>query len=115
MKPHLVFCKRYRYPAMMLHTDKRLIRLAEPDNVLMLATTVPAGEEVLVEASPVTFREGLSLGHKIAARDIAAGETILKYNFPIGVATVDIPAGAHVHVHNMRSNYTPTYVVPEDA
>ena len=94
-------------------TDKRLIRLAEPDNVLMLATTIAAGEEMQVAGKPVTFRVGLSLGHKIAARDIAAGETILKYNFPIGVATADIPAGAHVHVHNMKSNYTPTYVIQE--
>ena len=56
---------------------------------------------------------GSSFAHKLAARPIAAGETVLKYNFPIGVATADIPAGAHVHVHNMRSDYTPTYIIPE--
>ena len=98
----------------MTGTDKRLIRLADEDNVLMLATTIPAGEQIEVGGEPVTFDTGLSLGHKIAARDIAAGETILKYNFPIGVATTEIPAGAHVHIHNMKSNYTPTYVVPEE-
>ncbi len=98
----------------MIGTDKRLIRLADEDNVLMLATTVPAGEQIEVGGKPVIFETGLSLGHKIAARDIAAGETILKYNFPIGVATTDIPSGAHVHIHNMKSNYTPTYVVPEE-
>lgn len=99
----------------MTETDRRLIRLAASDNVLMLATTVFAGEQMQVEGRPVTFQTGLSLGHKIAARDIAVGETILKYNFPIGLATADIPAGAHVHVHNMKSAYTPTYVVPEEA
>ena len=98
----------------MTETDTRLIRLAEEDNVLMLATTVPAGEQMQVKGKSITFEAGLSLGHKIAARDISAGETILKYNFPIGVATVDIPIGAHVHIHNMKSNYTPTYVVPEE-
>ena len=98
----------------MTETDKRLIRLADEDNVLMLATTVPAGEQVLVAGNAVTFETGLSLGHKVAARAISAGETILKYNFPIGVATADIPAGAHVHIHNMKSSYTPTYVVPEE-
>ena len=94
-------------------TDARLIRLSDADNVLMIATTLPAGTTLDVGGTAVTLAAQLSLGHKIAARDIRAGETILKYNFPIGVATADIPAGAHVHVHNMRSDYTPTYIIPQ--
>ena len=92
-------------------TDPRLIRLAAPDNVLMIATTLDRGEMLQVSGETVTLAAALSLGHKIAARPIAAGETILKYNFPIGVATEDIPLGAHVHVHNVRSDYTPTHLV----
>ena len=92
-------------------TDPRLIRLAAPDNVLMIATTLNRGEALQVSGETVTLAAALSLGHKIAARPIAAGETILKYNFPIGVATEDIPLGAHVHVHNVRSDYTPTHLV----
>ena len=45
---------------------------------------------VALEGDAVTFDRALSLGHKIAARAIREGETILKYNFPIGVATADI-------------------------
>ena len=92
-------------------TDARLIRLADDDNVLFLATTVPAGTALSVEGREVVLQRDLTLGHKIAARNIKAGETILKYAFPIGVATEDIPMGAHVHVHNVRSNYTASYVV----
>ena len=51
------------------------------------------------------------LGHKIARTDIRAGDKILKYGAPIGMATADIPAGAHVHVHNVRSDYTPSYTL----
>ena len=47
-----------------------------------------------------------------SARDIKADETITKYNFPIGVASRDIALGEHVHVHNVRSDYTASYVVP---
>jgi len=94
-------------------TDRRLIRLAAPDNVLLLATGIAAGETLGVEGTAVTLATSLTLGHKIAARDIRAGETIVKYDFPIGVATADIARGAHVHVHNVRSNYTASYVVPE--
>ena len=93
--------------------DTRLIRLAEPDNVLVISTSLAAGERVSIDGQMVTLAAPLSLGHKLAARPIAEGETVLKYNFPIGVATEDIPLGAHVHVHNMRSDYTPTHVIPE--
>lgn len=97
----------------MTQRDTRLIRLAEADNVLMIATALAAGETVRVGEAAVTLPAPLSLGHKIAARPIAAGETVLKYNFPIGVATEDIPLGAHVHVHNVRSAYTPTHIIEE--
>ena len=94
-------------------TDPHLIRLAPDDNVVVLATTVAAGAVLEVLGEPVTLTTNLTLGHKIAARDIAKGETIMKYAFPIGVATVDIPKGAHVHLHNVASRYTASYVVEE--
>jgi len=43
-------------------------------------------------------------GHKYALRDIKAGENIIKYGNPIGHATEDIKAGAHVHSHNTKTN-----------
>ncbi len=94
-------------------TDKRLIRLAAPDNVLLLATSIPAGEALTIEDQVVELAVTLTLGHKIAATPISAGDVILKYNFPIGVATKDIAVGEHVHVHNVESGYTPSYVVPD--
>ncbi len=45
------------------------------------------------------------VGHKLALRAIAAGETIVKYGVPIGRATQDIPEGGWVHLHVMESIY----------
>ncbi len=45
----------------------------------------------------------LENGHKYARRTIRAGEAVIKYGFPIGVATQDIAAGAHVHSHNLKT------------
>jgi altronate dehydratase small subunit len=50
----------------------------------------------LTLTSPVPF------GHKVALRDIAEGEAVIKYGVPIGVATEHIAIGSHVHVHNCR-------------
>ena len=43
-------------------------------------------------------------GHKYAARDIDAGENIIKYGQPIGHATEKIKKGEHVHTHNVKTN-----------
>ena len=43
-------------------------------------------------------------GHKTALCDIAQGENVIKYGFPIGRATAMIRAGEHVHTHNLRSD-----------
>ena len=90
-------------------TDRRLLLLDETDNVRVAMARVRAGETILVEGAAITMPGELPIGHKLARHAIAAGEGIVKYGAPIGIATVDIPAGAHVHVHNVKSNYTPTY------
>ncbi len=59
----------------------------------------------------------LENGHKYARRDIKKGENIIKYGQRIGHATEDIPKGAHVHTHNVKTNlsnkltysYTPNF------
>ena len=45
----------------------------------------------------------LETGHKIAERNIVKGEDVVKYGFPIGVATSDIKKGEQVHTNNMKT------------
>ncbi len=85
------------------------IALHGDDNVLVARTTARAGEPVEVEGGIVELARDIPLAHKIARRPISKGEVILKYGMPIGIATEAIAAGAHVHVHNIRSGYTPTH------
>ncbi len=76
-----------------------IIRLHPQDNVVIALSDLGAGASpeglggALVQAVP--------RGHKIAARAIAAGERVVRYGQIIGQATVDIPAFAHVHSHNL--------------
>jgi (2R)-sulfolactate sulfo-lyase subunit alpha len=51
----------------------------------------------------VAARQNIPLGHKIALRDLRAGEQVIEYAVPIGLAKADITAGDWVHVHNIRS------------
>ena len=86
-----------------------LIRIHPRDNVLVLTRTVRAGETVRFEGRAITLESDLALGHKLAAEPIAPGEKVLKYGLPIGTAAERIPFGAHIHVHNLKSDYLPTY------
>jgi hypothetical protein len=95
-------------------TDDRLLLLDPRDNVLVVRSRIRAGERVIVEGEAVAVPVDLPLGHKVARAAIAAGDKVVKYGAPIGSATEAVAAGAHVHVHNVKSDYTPTYHL-EDA
>ncbi len=77
------------------------------DNVIVAIEPVAAGDTVtyLVGGKPasLTAVEDITIYHKLAIRDIQKGEPVVKYGEHIGAATALIPAGAHVHVHNVDS------------
>ena len=60
-----------------------------------------AGYSTAENEQIVTAVDDIPFGFKIALRDIAAGEDILKYGEVIGVASCDIRLGECVHVHNV--------------
>lgn len=87
-------------------TDPRLIVLSGKDNIAVAAEPVAEGETVRIDGVDVFVSERIGMGHKIAIRSIASGADVFKYGLPIGFASVDIPVGSHVHVHNLSSRYT---------
>ena len=89
------------------------MKLAAQDNVAVALRALRRGETVTLDGIPCVVDRDIAVGHKLAARAIAPGEIILKYNCPIGVATGAIPAGAYVHTHNVASSYLPTYTLPK--
>lgn len=98
-----------------METDKRLILLDPADNTLAVGNPVAAGEEVMIDGQPATTDIAADIGFKLARSEIRAGDKILKYGAEIGSATVDIAKGALVHIHNLKSDYIPTYTHAEGA
>ena len=78
------------------------IRLDPDDNVVTVTRSLEAGAEVEGAAT----RALIPAGHKVAVRDIAAGEVVRKYAQVIGWASQDIRAGDHVHVQNVEFRNT---------
>lgn len=96
-------------------TDSRLLVLAPGDNIAVARLEIAAGTVLQVAGKSVTLQRALGFGHKIALRDIAAGERIVKYGAPIGRATEAIPLGGYVHSHNLASDYMASTVPVEAA
>ena len=82
-----------------IRTVPTTIRLGAGDDVVIATARIPAGTAIRAEG--IAARSDIPAGHKIATRDIAAGEPVRRYGQIIGLAAEPIPAGAHVHVHNL--------------
>ena len=48
-------------------------------------------------------RQDISIGHKVALKDMAPGDTVLKYGIDMGKVTAAIKAGEHAHVQNIKT------------
>jgi hypothetical protein len=65
-------------------SDSRLLLLSEQDNVVIARTNLTSGDVVTIDSVQVTLSDSVHLGFKLARGDI-------------------------VHLHNMQSDYLPTY------
>ena len=93
---------------MMPAAEADAIQLSPADNVATVLRAVTAGESIRVQSAlgiemMLTASQSVPICHKISLATIAPREPVRKYGEVIGLATVDIAPGAHVHVHNMVS------------
>src|SRR6202140_5966868 len=95
-------------------TARKLLRIHRDDNVLIVVVPVKPGDRDMVDGREIVFAQNVAIGHKVAARDIKAGEKVYKCGGPIGSAKKMIPAGAHMHLHNLKSDYIATYTLDKD-
>lgn len=82
--------------------DDGWIRIHPDDHVAVALRDLSAGDPVC----GVTLTEPVPAGHKVALASRAAGEPIIKYGCPIGVASRAINPGEWVHIHNLRTALT---------
>ena len=90
-------------------TDHRLILLSPEDNCLIAGARLEAGTQIEIEGALVTLTKTIELGHKVARRELAKDDKVLRYGAVIGHVTEAVAPGAHLHTHNLESDYLPTY------
>lgn len=92
----------------------QVIRLNPRDDVLVALMDLEQGMEI--DGEGATCASPVPAGHKMAVRNIPAGQAVRKYGQIIGFASSDIPAGNHVHTHNLEmETFTRDHAIGVDA
>ena len=87
---------------------RNAVVIDKKDNVAVAIEPIAKGDEIVCGLpgggeARLTAAGDITIYHKLALHDIPAGGKIVKYGQHIGEAACDIPAGAHVHEHNVAS------------
>ena len=79
------------------------IKIHPSDQVAVALTALPAGTSIETDGANILLLEDIPQGHKFALVPISEGEPVIKYGPPIGIAKENIPQGAWIHTHNMKT------------
>jgi altronate hydrolase len=85
--------------------DHLVVRSHAIDDVAVAVKPLPPGLMLrLGDGEPLTVRDFIPAGHKLAIQDVAQGALVRRYGQIIGLATRPIPAGSHVHMQNLGAH-----------
>jgi (2R)-sulfolactate sulfo-lyase subunit alpha len=51
----------------------------------------------------MTVNADIPIGHKVALKDLVAGDTAVKYGEDVGKIVANVAKGGHVHTHNLKT------------
>ena len=78
----------------------KYIKINPADNVAVALTDLKAGEP----ASGLQLATDVPAGHKFTLCDIAEGQDVIKYGYPVGHLIASVPAGTHIDHNHIRTN-----------
>lgn len=55
------------------------------------------------KSTTVKALQDIPIGHKVALKNMAVGDTVIKYGIDMGKVVAPIKAGEHAHVHNIKT------------
>lgn len=92
----------HRTPHLLVHDHR--------DNVgVVVVENLEAGTELFVVVTEdnsemrAVNNQDVPIGHKVALKDLAVGDTVIKYGQDIGRVVAPIRKGDHVHTHNLKT------------
>ncbi len=83
---------------------KDFLKINPADNVAVAINPLTAGTTVNVDGDEIALVADIPAGHKFALRDIADGENVIKYGFPIGHTRHAVKRGAFLDHNDIKTN-----------
>ena len=80
------------------------IRINPSDNVAVAIEPLQKGEQVVIDGQSICLTSDVPAGHKFLLTDLAQGENVVKYGYPIGHLTEDHHAGDCVNHTHIKTN-----------
>lgn len=80
------------------------LRINPSDNVAVAISPLHAGETIEADGRVITLRTDVPAGHKVTLKNFQSGENIIKYGYPIGHVTTDVPEGTWVSEKEIKTN-----------
>ena len=84
------------------------LKINPADSVVVCLSAKQKGDIIEVDGQRITINQDTPAGHKILIKDVAEGEDIIKYGYPIGHAQQALKAGDWVNEHNLKTNLSGT-------
>jgi altronate hydrolase len=82
----------------------RFIKINPADNVAVAIENLYAGEQLNIDDETIVLQDNVPAGHKIALRNFASGDNIIKYGLPIGHTSEIIGQGNLINEKNLKTN-----------
>ena len=86
----------------VLHDAKDTVAVAVVEGITS-GTTLNAWIMDEDKTISIEAAQDIPIGHKVALRDMAVGDTVFKYGVDIGKVVAPIRTGEHAHVHNIKT------------
>ena len=84
--------------------ETKYLKINPADNVAVAITDLKADEVIVVGNTKIQLRQDIPAGHKVALRDLAEGENVIKYGYPIGHTKKAIRQGEWINENNIKTN-----------
>ena len=89
-------------PQLLIHDRRDNVGVVVVENLAsgtdMLCVITEDNSEIRARSN-----QDVPIGHKIALKDLAVGDTVIKYGEDIGRVGAPIAKGDHVHTHNLKT------------
>ena len=84
------------------------LKINPADSVVVCLSPKKKGDLITVDGRQIAINQDTPAGHKVLIKDVAEGEDIIKYGYPIGHAMTSMKAGDWVNENNLMTNLSGT-------